>query len=286
MFAIVMDTTSSIDVEDLQEQGVTIIPLTVEFGEESFVDGLEMSPAQFYAKMEDYKDQGLPKTVCPSPEVFRKTYVEAMETGADSILVITLSSGLSSTSGAAYLAAREFDAPVTVFDSKSGVQVMSLMVEKAIKMRDAGATVAEAVEALEKIRDANLTLFCLDTMENLVKGGRVGKAAGLAGEALKIKPLLTLNKEEGIVEEVSRARGVKSMLRSAADKVEEYVNEHGDCAVRLSHANSPERLNALKEEIESRGIKVDEQEGWIGCVFGTHVGPSCVSVTVCPRDLL
>ena len=292
MFAIVMDSTSSISVAELNKMGIDVVSLTVNFGEESFVDGVDMTPEQFYVKMAEYMPQGLPKTACPAPGAFEKAYRDAAAAAEiEGVLVMTISAGLSECYSAAHVAAEAVAADgirVEVIDSLSTSQMLAVMANKAVQMRDAGATLDEAVAHLQRMVQESRTFFALDGMENLVKGGRVGRAVGLAASALHIKPILEIEKADGKVGTAGKARGVKGLLKDTAALVVEADEgiEGGSCTF-FSHANAVDRVAEIADAIEAAGIECDRAKvGWIGSVIGTHSGEGGVGVSVVPKALL
>lgn len=260
MFAIVTDSTSSTPTDVLEGQGVQVVPLTISFGSESYVEGVDLSPKQFYEKMgAELRNGGdLPKTSCPDPSAFERSFARALEAGADGVLCITLSSGLSGTNAFANVAAANTDGRVEVIDSKAVAMEESYLIEQAIRMRDAGATLEQTTAHLREMADNTITLFALDTMENLIKGGRVGKA-----------------------------RGSKGAQRKLVELTREFIAQHGACEVRVIHADAAERVAELEDALEAAGIVCNrEKSGWIGAVIGTHAGLAAVAAVCCPNKYL
>lgn len=288
MFAIVLDSTSATPTAQLAEQGVTVVPLTVRFGEEEYVDGQTMLPEQFFKRMNEYLPQGLPKTSCPAPGKFEQAFREAGK-DCEGVLCITISSGLSDTHHSATMAAdacAKDGIKVEVVDSLGVVEVNSLMCEKALRMREAGASLAETAEHMRKMAMKCRTIVALDQLDNLVKGGRIGKAAGVAAGLLKLKPVLVLDKPDGVVETASKSRGVKGLLKDCAAFVQRIEGEDGPCEVRISQANAHERAEQFKAAFDEAGIAYNPEVRWIGSVIGTYTGDNGILITTCPKDLL
>lgn len=289
MFAIVVDSTSSIPARELERQGVGIVPLTIVFGSDVYREDFDMSVEDFYKRMaaELAAGRGLPKTSCPDAMSFGRAFANALDDGADGVLCITLSAGLSGTNDFANVAASQVDGPVEVIDSKGVAMETSFLIEEAIRLRDSGATLEDAAAHLRKMADETRTVFVLDTMENLIKGGRVGKATGLAASALKLKPLLTIEKEQGLVEAAGKARGSKAAIKKAVGLAQKYQEEHGPCEFRLQQADAPERLKELEAAMQDAGLEVNAgSTGWIGAVIGTYTGLNAVAIVGCPKALL
>lgn len=161
------------------------------------------------------------------------------------------------------------------------------LIEQAIRMRDAGATLAQTAAHLREMADNTITFFALDTMENLIKGGRVGKAAGIAAGALKLKALLCVEKTDGVASAVGKARGSKGALRKLVELTQGFVAQHGECEVRVIHADAAGRVVELEDALEAAGIACNrEKSGWIGAVIGTHAGLAAVAAVCCPRKYL
>ncbi len=286
MFGIVVDTTSSWSLEKLQSLGIGVVPLSINFGgTESLKDAVELPPATFYEKMAAMSSSQ-PTTNCPTLDAVRAAYDAQIAAGADSVLCITISKNLSATFESAKVAAERCSYPVEAVNSRSTIQIITFMLMKAVALRDAGASLAEAKEAMLKIRDAADLFISVDTMENLVKGGRAGKALGLAAKALSIKPVLTTTHDEGIVDTVAKARGAKGALRQMADAVEAYVQANGESEILLSHGAGEARAQMFLEAIQAKGIEVNPEIGWVGPTIGTHVGANTVAVACCPKSLL
>lgn len=289
MFAIVTDSTSSTPTDVLEGQGVQVVPLTISFGSDNYVEGIDLAPKQFYDKMAAGLRRGdeLPKTSCPDPSAFERAFARALERGADGVLCITLSSGLSGTNAFANVAAENTDGHVEVVDSKAVAMEETYLIEQAIRMRDAGATLAQTAAHLREMADNTITFFALDTMENLIKGGRVGKAAGIAAGALKLKALLCVEKTDGVASGVGKARGSKGAMKKLVELTQDFVAQHGECEVRVIHADAADRVVELEDALEAAGIACNrEKSGWIGAVIGTHAGLAAVAAVCCPRKYL
>ena len=288
LFAIVMDSTSSTPTAQLKEQGVSVVPLTVRFGEEEYVDGETMLPDQFFARMAEYMPQGLPKTSCPAPGKFEQTFREVGE-GCEGVVCITISSGLSDTYHSACMAAEacaKDGIKVEVVDSLAVTEANSMMCEKAVRMRDEGASLADTAAHLREMAMRCRTIVALDQLDNLVKGGRIGKAAGVAAGLLKLKPVLVLDKPDGVVTTRSKSRGVKGLLKDCAAFVKEIEEQDGDCEVRISQANAMERAKQFEAAFDEAGIAYNPEVRWIGSVIGTYTGDNGILITTCPKSLL
>lgn len=289
MFAIVTDSTSSTPAAELEVQGVTVVPLTIVFGSDVYREDLDMSVEQFYDRMRSELDagHGLPKTSCPDASAFERAFADALDDGAEGVLCITISAGLSGTNDFANIAANQLEGNIEVIDSKGVAMETTYLLEKAIRMRDEGVPLSEAAEHMRKMAEATRTVFVLDTMENLIKGGRVGKATGLAASALKLKPLLTIEKTQGLVDAVGKARGSKGAIKKAVELAQRYLQVHEPSEFRIEQGAAPERMEELEEAMAVAGLEVNtEASGWISAVVGTYSGLNSVAIVGCPKQLL
>lgn len=277
---IVTDSTCDMDPEELQALGVEMVPLKVLFGDETFLDWIDLPPARFFSKLAESKV--FPKTSQPSPADFLEVYGRLADQGCDSIVSIHLSAALSGTYQSASLAAQDSPIPVHVIDSRKVTQGVALMVQAAVEARDEGLS-GEAVAArLEGIADSMTLLFVLDTLEYLVKGGRAGKAAGLAASLLNIKPVLEVN-SEGAVEPFKKVKGRKKALVEIAHKVAEDAAEKGRLRLALLHACTQDCGDDLRTAIEQSGADVEiVRVGLVGAVIGTYSGPDAVGCAYYP----
>ena len=288
MFAIVLDSTSSTPTAQLKEQGVAVVPLTVRFGEQEYVDGEDLLPDQFFKRMAEYLPQGLPKTSCPAPGKFEQCFRELAKT-CDGVLCMTISAGLSDTYHSACMAAEacaKDGIAVEVIDTLGVLEANSMMCEKAVRMRDEGATLAEAAAHMRKMAQKCQTVVALDQLNNLIKGGRIGKAAGVAAGLLNLKPVLVLDKEEGIIDTHSKPRGLKGLLKDCVAFVKEIVARDGDSEVRISQADAAERAEQFKQAFAEAGVECNPDVRWVGSVIGTYTGGNGIVITTCPKDLL
>lgn len=270
--AIITDSTCDLHAEELETLGVRRVPLYVHFRDETYRDWIEITPRELIAGMEEGATP--PTTSQPTPEDFAGAIRDAAADGASDVLIVTLASGLSGTHQSAHLAAKDAPIPVTVFDSHHASSGAAYMVKRAAAMRDAGATAAEVVRSLEKIRDKNFLLFTVSTLEYLQKGGRIGRASALLGGLLNIKPLLTIR--NGTVEPAGRARGPKKALREMVARLKAYREENpeGELVLTFIHIQDESAATALKDAIDEAGIAFRDAGRYeLGAVIGVHVGP-------------
>jgi DegV family protein with EDD domain len=271
---IVTDSLADLPPEIVKELGISVVPLVVNFGEESYRDGIDLSPEQFYEKLKTSKV--FPHTSVPSPGVFAEVYDElAKET--DQIVVIAVSAKLSGTYQVALQAARlmKRKCQVEVIDSRWATMAQGFIVMAAAKAARAGAGLAEIKEVVQKMIPRVDIHATFDTLEYLRRGGRIGRAQAFLGSMLKINPIITL--KDGVVEPVERVRSrVKAIdmlfhFAMSYSKIEEMSVE--DTA-------SPAEADALVERLGSLYPKERIYRSRMTPAIGTHTGPGLLLIAV------
>ncbi|MEV5024868.1 DegV family protein [Paenibacillus sp. LPE1-1-1.1] len=274
---IVTDSTADIPDEVKERLGISIVPLKVIFGEETFLDAVTIKSEQFYEKLA--QSSVLPTTSQPSPLEFSEVYGRLLAEDADSpIISLHLSAALSGTFQSAVIAHSmlEEESDITILDSRSASYGFGMRVVKAAEMAQAGESKERIIEAIEQLERDTKLYFLVDTLEYLQKGGRIGKASALIGSILNIKPILSLE-PEGIVYAVDKVRGSKKAM---ARIIELLKQTYGDEPVGMTMAYSfrkdtaEELCELLKSQFNVRSIN------WttIGAVIGTHTGPGASAV--------
>lgn len=269
---IVTDSSCDLTEAETNAHGIGVVPLSIRFGPDEYIDREQLSVEDFYAKM---ASTGLlPETAAPSPGRFEQEFRAAADAGADSVVCINLSGELSATVQSARNAARALEGQldVRVIDSLSLTGGLGTMVLHAATAAANGAD-ADAVEALVQGLVPRTQIFAaLDTLENLKKGGRIGSAKALLGSMLSVKPLIHIT--DGAVEEAGKQRTRRRALEWLRDKlfaeptVEELSVLHGGAA----------DIDLFLEMIASRYPREDIRIGKIGAVIGTHGGPGVIGM--------
>ncbi len=270
--AIITDSTSDLNKDELQRLQVEAVPLHVNFKGRSWLDWAEISPADIIAGVQG--GAGLPSTSQPSPAEFSAAYERAVAAGAEAILVITISSKISGTFQSANIAAESAGVPVTVFDSLAASLGHGEMVRVAARMRGAGSSLDDIVAAIGKVRDTNFVIFTVGTLEFLQKNGRIGRASAFLGGLLNVKPLLTL--DNGVVGPLTRARGMKKAQQEMVERFKAYADtQSGTVVLNLIHVQDLPLAEGLRQAIDAAGIKY-EFGGYheIGAVIASHTGPN------------
>lgn len=290
MFSVIADSTTDIPVDTLRSMGVGIVPLDVMFGEDIYVDALELGPKEFYEKLDAFRPS-LPKSACPAPGKFEEAFRGAIAGGADGIVCICLtgaSSGTYNSSVVAAQACEDLKVPIRCIDSKSTAAVMSMLVEKACAMRDAAASVDECADHLEKMVLNTEIYVAMESIEYISKGGKIEAGGEGVDSGLAMKPILKLDKAiNGGVNVLSKPRGQKAQYREMAKFVEEFIADHPGAEVRFCQANSLEHVDGVKALLDKKGIAYsDAQPGWLCSLVGVYFGNHSYAVCMCDKDLL
>lgn len=274
---IVTDSTSDIPLEVRERLSITMVPLKVLFGEETFLDFVTIQSEQFYEKLAS--SAMLPTTSQPSPAEFSDVYERLLAEDSESpILSIHLSAALSGTYQSAVIAESmlEQKSDITIIDSKSASYGIGMRVVKAAEMAAAGESMESILAEVERLERGTELYFLVDTLEFLQKGGRIGKASALIGSILNIKPILSLD-SDGVVLAVDKVRGSKKAMARIVDLLKQ---DFGDEPVNITMAWSY-RKDSAEELYELIKTNFNVQSvGWttLGAVIGTHTGPGTSAV--------
>jgi DegV family protein with EDD domain len=270
--AIVLDSTADFPEGPRRFPNWRIVPLYVRFGDESFRDYEELTPAEFYERLR--RATVSPTTSQPTPGDFLAAYEELA--GYGRILSLHLPQKLSGTVESARRAADDLgDGRVRAIDTgtvSAGLAMLALAVQRRLER---GTTDEEVDELVERYRRESRVVWTVDTLEFLAKGGRIGKAAAMAGTLLNIKPILGI--EDGEVVPLKRVRGAHKAFLEFAEAFETGSRDTPTLRVGIAHADAPDRLAALQElAARVRPQAEVEVEAMLGAVVGTHAGPGAV----------
>ena len=275
--AVVTDSTAHLTPDEAASLGVEVVPLDVVLGGETGLDGIEVGPGDVAAALASSQPVS---TSRPAPARFLAVYENARHAGAEEVVSLHLSADLSGTADAARIAAREASIPVTVVDSRQIVLGLGFAVMEAARLATQGADAATAAAVATATASATSTLFYVDTLEYLRRGGRIGAASAFLGGVLSIKPILELR--DGRIEPLEKVRTSSRALARLQDMA---VERAGSRAVRvgvhhLAAADAAEQMrHGLAERLPTaESILLRE----LGAVIGAHVGPGVVAVVVAP----
>lgn len=282
MANITIITDSASDISQNNNKGVTVLPMTITFGEENYEDGVSLTPNNFYMKL--IESSALPKTSQVSPYAFGQAYENSLKS-ADYVIVITLSSKLSGTYQSACIAADDYDGRVFVIDSENVTVGEQILIDYALSLIDKGIEVNTIVSQLNTIKKRIRLVALLDTLEYLKKGGRISSGAAFLGNVLSIKPVIAI--VDGEVSFLGKARGSKQGNNFLIQQVDTYGGIDYSLPVLLGYTG-------CSTVLMDKYIK-DSSSLWegripvpdiiqVGATIGTHIGPGGIAVAFFSKE--
>ena len=271
--AIVLDSTA--DFPDAPERfpNWRVVPLYVRFGADSYRDYVDIGPAEFYERLRTAEE--LPTTSQPTPQDFRAAYDDLA--AYERVFAFTVSAKLSGTYESARQAASETGDRVRVIDTETASAAIAMLALAVHRRLERGTTDEELDALVDRFKRESGLIFTLDTLEFLARGGRIGRAAGWAGQLLNIKPILTLS--EGEVLPLKRVRGNRKAIQEFAEAFRTETSDEPGLRVGIAHAEAPERMAALEKLVRDVRPKAEiEVATTLGPVVGTHAGPGTVGL--------
>ena len=273
MIRIITDSAADIDLQEAQKLQITILPMQIQFGEQSFLDRYEITADAFYQKL--IETDTLPSTSQINPYTFEEEF-EKVNASGDSAIVILVGADLSGTSQNAHLAAADYD-NIYVIDSRNVTVGEQCLVRLAVLLRDKGKNAAEIADILDEKKEKVTILALLDTLEYLKKGGRISAAAAAIGNLLVIKPVITVR--DGKIAVAGKARG----SRSGNNLLMEQIRNGGiDYSLPLILGYSGLDRSLLDKYIEDSRCILDGHTDQLyisqmGSTIGTHAGPGAIA---------
>lgn len=271
---IIIDST--VDIDPKLKNRFTIVPLTVHFGDEEYLDGITLNHKQFYEKL--IESNVLPTTSQAPPIAFAEVFEQVAAAG-DTAVVITIASQLSGTFQSALVAAQDYEGKIFVVDSRTAAIGSGILAELALNLARGGASAAEIFDKLLVMRDRICLVALLDTLEYLKKGGRISKTAAFAGSMLSIKPVISI--KDGVIHTLGKARGSKQGNNLLITEIHNAGGVDFDLPLLLGYTGlSDAMLNKYIEDSASiwQGNVDELTTTAIGSVIGTHAGPGAVAV--------
>ena len=273
MVKIVTDSSCDISPQRCAELGVEMLPITVNFGDTSYRANIDISNEEFFEKLSVAEE--LPKTAQITPNQFQEIFKPYQESG-DDVVCLFISSKMSGTLQSARVAKNILGAEnILLPDTLNVTFALGLLVEEAVKMRDAGMTGAEIVEKIEELIPRIRLFAMIEDLKYLKMGGRLSATSALVASILGICPIITL--KDGLVEVVGKARGKKAAFAAIRKWVEKEPISSDYC-VTMGHANVPENCKALQEFLGDLLKKREVHVSSIGSIVGTHTGPGAVGL--------
>lgn len=274
--AIVTDSTCDIPSIWRTQYSLQIIPLTIIWGNQQYLDGVDIRPDEFYARLP--QSDLHPTTSQPAPQNFRAAYDQAVTDGAQSILVFTMSSAMSGTYQSAVQATADLPVPITVVDSKSNSMGLGWQVLAAARELGNGRDAAAALAAAEKVRNGLAYLITLDTLEYLNRGGRIGGAAQFIGNLLKIKPLIYVNHDTGKVEAGIPARTRSRAIEGLYKDFFHRLDGDGKLHLVVLHNGAADEAEQLAERVNAEYSPAELFISLTSPILGAHTGPRALAL--------
>lgn len=273
---VITDTGSDLPAGLAAEYTISIVPLTVSFGDETFISDVTITREEFLRRMTTSPD--FPKTAAPSVEDFRQEYACWIDQGMD-VLCLCLSSGLSSTYNSARLAADGIPPErIRVIDTKCGGMQQGWIAVEAARVAAAGGSLDDCVAAAEAVIPTALLQAIFDTLEYIHKGGRLSKGAQLLGTALSIKPVLGIG-DDGTVQTQARPR----TFRKAVNAVVEQAIQDEPTDIAILHTGRDEMAQDVAETFRKALPGVRLVIDFAGCIIGSYGGPGALEIAYIPR---
>ncbi len=269
---IVTDSSCDLPQSLADELGIEIVPLTIRFGTDEFVDRRDLTPEQFWARCKN--SAVLPETAAPAPGLFEAAYRKLASAGATGIVAVMLSGDLSATMQSAELAARAVAAeiPVVVVDSRTVTMGLGMMAVSGARMGRDGATIEAVATEMRALAERTKVFGALDTLENLKKGGRIGNARALVASVLSIKPIIEVR--NGKVEEAGKQRTRAKALAFLASKVREQGRVANLAVVHGAVAADARQVADGLADLVDNPIVISD----MGAVIGAHAGQGVIGV--------
>lgn len=274
--ALVTDSTCDIPAEWVRQYQITVVPMTIIFGNQQYLDGVEMTAEEFYNRLP--RESHHPTTSQVTPHQFAQAFRKAAESGAQEVLAITISSAMSGAMASAQEAAKSSPIPVHILDSKSNSMGLGWMLIAAARAREAGGGLDEMISAAKKAQQGMVYYISLDTIEFLSKGGRIAGAVKFLGSLIQIKPLIYVNRETGTVGASIPARSRKGALEGLYKEFFKHFTRGQALHITVLHNNALPEAQALAEKVQQEYAPVEMFITIVSPALGVHTGPGAVAL--------
>lgn len=268
---VVTDSTSDIPAHLREELGIEVVPLSINFENETLMDGVDFSPEEYVERLRSVDK--LPSTAQPTVEQFQTAFQKGLDAGMD-VVCVTISTGLSGTFNSASLAAEQLDPDrIRVVDSQQASTALGWVAVEAARAAQGGASLQETVDLAERTRSKTHFYALLQTLDYVYKGGRIGRASHMVGSALGIKPILGL--DEGTVLPVERVRTWKKALK----RMVEVASSEGTLLdVAVLHTDNLPEAQKVVDELKARFPDANYEIVFAGTTIATYAGPGAVGI--------
>jgi DegV family protein with EDD domain len=274
--ALVTDSTCDIPADWLKQYQISVVPMTLIFGDEQFQDGIQITAKEFYERL--LIDPIHPSTSQPTPEAFIAAFKKAAAAGADEIIAIVISSAMSGTYSSAVQAAQQMDIPVQVHDSLNNSMGLGWQVMAAVRAREQGADAGAMLEAAKKVRERMVYYISLDTIEYLARGGRIGGAVKFLDSVLKVKPLIYVRPDTGTVAAGIPARSRASALQGMYREFFRHMDTSRRMHITVLHNNAEDEARAIEQQVKREYAPEELFVSIVTPALGAHTGPRAVAL--------
>ena len=275
---IVTDSTADLSAEQIERHDISVVPVLVSFGSQTYQDGVDLDREEFYHKLTTESD--MPKTSQPSPASFAEVYKRLSQT-AETILSIHISGKLSGTLNSAIAASHMVGAKVFPVDTRTASQGVARSVLIAAEAVRRGLAVDEILAVLRESVSSTFSVFAVDTLEYLRRNGRIGRAAALLGSILQLKPILYAD-SEGMVAAYDKVRGRSQVIPRLVAAAKENIAPGSTVNLSVVHSGPEDQARALLAKLAEVFQIAEHHIGMVGPAIGAHIGPGCIGLMIQP----
>jgi DegV family protein with EDD domain len=275
---IVTDSAADLSPEQLLRNDIAVVPITVNFGDDSYRDGVDLTNEEFYRKLKTSTE--MPRTSQPSPSAFADTY-RSLAPAADIVLSIHISGRLSGVLNSAHAASLMVDQNVITVDTKTASQGIGRSVLIAAEAIRRGFRSQEILNVVKESVSSTFSVFAVDTLDHLRRNGRIGRAAALLGSVLQIKPILYADRD-GMVAAYDKVRGRSQVIARLVSAAQENVAPGSRVNVSVVHSGPENQAYTLLARLAETFQLIEQHVGMVGPAIGAHVGPGCLGLMIQP----
>ena len=276
MLAIITDSTCDIPEDLIEEYGIIVVSHVIIWGEEQFRDRVDLQPEEFYQRLQ--KDDRRPTTAQAGVGDFLAGVQQAVDRGASESLILTVSSEMSGAYNMAVTAAEQAEIPVTVIDSKGPSMSLGWQVLAAARARDEGLNLDEIIKRVGQVRENLVQIVAMETLEYLQTGGRIGEAAKWVGSVLRVKPVVSIDHEKGVVTPAGLARTHSAAVNTLFKKFTQSLGEGGKYRIAVLHGNALEEAQSLADRVREAFGPIELIINMTGPVLGINTGPGALAL--------
>lgn len=280
-FAIAVDSTADLTKDEYASWGITVVPLSIEVDGDIFVDQVDLTNTEFYERMQ--AAENLPKSAQPTPLKFEQTFT-ALNASDDieGVISLHIADVLSGTYQSATIGGEQATGEVRVINSYNASAGLGLLVKLAKELRDQNVALDEAVARINQAITEVRFVVAPDTLDNLLKGGRLAAEEAQQITALNIKPIFSFN-EKGVLVAHGKARGMNGVIKSYVEEVQQMTEENGKLQLRFCHTGNEAAVEKLKKALDEAGV-IYEDAGTCECgaTVATHLGLGAIGMGIMP----